>query len=127
MAPQWVRRLFEFAFELYVSSWHFNFLMISRIKYSQLIFYRQCFQKILCKNRKRKCEFKMVLVPPANRLFTNTLASDLLLERNIHSILLFVGCNQVRIMESHILILTISGRMKYWGSFLKKMPNFAYP
>ena len=40
-------------------------------------------ENILCKNRKRKCEFKMVLVPPANRLFTNTLASDLLLEHNI--------------------------------------------
>ena len=31
----------------------------------------------------QKCEFKIILVLPANRLFTNTLASDLLLEHNI--------------------------------------------
>ena len=35
-------------------------------------------ENILCKNRKRKCEFKMILVPPPN-----TLASDLLLEPNM--------------------------------------------
>ena len=31
----------------------------------------------------QKCEFKMILILPANKLFTNTLASDLLLEHNI--------------------------------------------